>query len=249
MLRDSIYMQAHIAQTRANVEYTLKTYRANIVFVDQVIFHNAFSAIISTIKPAAPFPMEYMEQTSPIKTSHSRMSALDREEFLSEATDHTQDDENDEDSEDSISVAFIDPLGHLWLGVGVFLSLHNISNDESSDDEDMTPPTEISAHHRRCNESLALGNPFFMGHKRSLWSSLQSDTKRPAQKRITKSRGCQADEEEETSGTSSSYDASPLVSSTPLSKTLDVTPQEEIVQTPMSIVVQRLVQKVQDDSH
>ena len=109
--------------------------------------------------------MENIEQTSPIKASYSRMSALDREEFLSETTDHTQDDESDEDSEDSIS------------------------NDESSDDEDMTPPTASSAHHRRCNESLALGNPFIMGHKRSLWSLIQTDTKRPARKRITVSRG------------------------------------------------------------
>ena len=92
MPRDSVYMQADIAQTRANVEYTLKTYRANIMFVDQVIFHNAFGAIISIIKPAVPYPMEYIEQTSPIKTSYSRMSALDREELLSETTDHTQDD-------------------------------------------------------------------------------------------------------------------------------------------------------------
>ena len=210
MLRDSVYMQADIAQTRANVEYTLETYRANIIFVDQVIFHNAFSAIISTIKPAAPYPMEYIEQTSPIKTSYSHMSALDREELLSETTDHSPDDDNDEDSEDSIS------------------------NDKSSDDQDTTPPTESSAHHRRCNESLALGNPFVMSHKRSLWSSIQSDTKRPAWKRINKWRGYQ---EEETPGTSSSYDAPPLVSWTPLSKTPDETPLEEIVQTPKSIVV------------
>ena len=79
-------------------------------------------------------------------------------------TDHTQDDDNDEDSEDSIS------------------------HDESSDDEYTTPPTASSAQDRRCNESLALGNPFVMGHKRSLWSSIQTDTKRPARKRILNQR-------------------------------------------------------------
>lgn len=83
-----------------------------------------------------------------------------------------------------------------------------------------------------------------MGHKRNLWSSIRTDTKRPARKRITKSRGYQADEEEETPGTSSSYDAPSRVSSTPLSKTSGETPQEKNVQTPMSIVVQHSVQEV-----
>lgn len=89
--RDIFYMQVDIAQTRASVEYTLKTYRTNIMFVDQVIFHNAFSAISSSIRLAPPIPMEYYKQISPIKTSYSRMSALDREELLNETMINTQD--------------------------------------------------------------------------------------------------------------------------------------------------------------
>ena len=51
-LRDAVMMQADIAQTRANLHSTLKTYRANAEFVDQLVFLNAFNAIIDMIKPA-----------------------------------------------------------------------------------------------------------------------------------------------------------------------------------------------------
>ena len=101
LLRDAMYMQADILQTRSNVEHALKTYHANIVYVDQIIFHNAFSAIISCIKPASPIPNRFVKQTSPIKTSYSRMSAIDREEQFSKTTDHTQADGDDKESNDS----------------------------------------------------------------------------------------------------------------------------------------------------
>ena len=214
LLRDAVYMLADIIQTRSNVAYALKTYRANIVYVDQVIFHNAFSAIISCIKPVPPIPNRFVKQTSSIKTSYSWMSAIDREEQLSETTDHTEAYGDDEESNDSYG------------------------NDESSSDEDMSPPSSSSAHHRRCNESLALGNPFVMGHKRSLWTSLQSDTKRPARKRVSRPRPFQDEYEEEIPGTSSSKDAPPY---TPLSKTnvaVPHLPSPAMVQPPIIDAVQ-----------
>ena len=103
-------------------------------------------------------------QTSPITTSYSRMSAINREDLLSETTDHTEEnnDDNDDDDDDEYS------------------------DDESgSDDEDMTPPGSSSDHHRRCQEDLTRYNhPYVMGHKRSLWASIQTDTKRPARRKI-----------------------------------------------------------------
>ena len=142
------------------------------------------------------------------------MSAIDREEQLSETTDHTQADGDDEESNDSYS------------------------NDESSSDEDMAPPSSSSAHHRQCNESLALGDPFVMGHKRSLWTSIQSDTKRPARKRFSRPRPFQDEYEEETPGTSSSKDAPPY---TPQSKTnlaVPHLPSPATVQLPIIDAVQ-----------
>ena len=102
LLRDAIMMQADIKQTRSNVTHTLNTYRANSEYVDQIVFHNAFSAIIHAIRPAPPSQQLYAYQTSPIKNTFSRMTATNREEHLSETTDHTQhnecsDDESDED--------------------------------------------------------------------------------------------------------------------------------------------------------
>ena len=94
------------------------------------------------------------------------MSAINREDLLSETTDHTEenDDDNDDDDDDEYS------------------------DDESrSDDEDMTPPGSSSDHHRRCQEDLTRYNhSYVMGHKRSLWASIQTDTKRPARRKIIK---------------------------------------------------------------
>ena len=164
LLRDALQMQADESQTRANVVFTLNTYRSNAQFLDQIVFHDAFSAIINNIKPMPPVPLSYALQTSPITTSYSRMSAINREDLLSETTDHTEenDDDNDDDDDDEYS------------------------DDESgSDDEDMTPPGSSSDHHRRCQEDLTRYNhPYVMGHKRGLWASIQTDTKRPARRKI-----------------------------------------------------------------
>ena len=218
LLLDAVYMQADILQTRSNVEHALKTYRANIVYVDQVIFHNAFhnafSAIISCIKPVPSIPNRFVKQTSPIKTSYSRMSAIDREEQLSETTNHTQADGDDEESNDSYS------------------------NDESSSDEDMTPPSSSSAHHRRCNESLALGNPFVMGHKRSLLSLIQSDTKHPARKRVSRPHPFQDEYEEETPDTSSSKDAPQFTLQSKTNFVVPHLPSPAMVQPPTTDAVQ-----------
>ena len=70
--RDAVMMQADVAQTRANLKYTLKTYRANTEFVDQLIFHNAFNAIIDVIKPAPPIPQNYAVRSSPRRNVISR---------------------------------------------------------------------------------------------------------------------------------------------------------------------------------
>ena len=137
LLRDALQMQADESQTRANVAFTLKTYRSNAKFLDQIVFHDAFSAIISNIKPMFPAPQSYALKTSPATTSYSRMSAINREDLHSETTDHTEenDDDNDDDDDDEYS------------------------DDESgSDDEDMTPPTSSSDHHRRCREDLTRYN-------------------------------------------------------------------------------------------
>ena len=140
-------MQAEESQTRANVTFTLNTYRSNAQFSVQIVIHDAFSAIISNIKPMPPVPQSYALKTSPITTSYSRMSAINREDLLSETTDHTEenDDENDDDNDE-------------------------YSDDESgSGDEDMTPPTSSSDHHRRCQEDHTRYNhPYVMDHKRSL---------------------------------------------------------------------------------
>ena len=99
--------------------FTLNTYRSNAQFFGQIVFHDAFSAIINNIKPMPPAPQSYALQTSPITTSYSRMSAINREDLLSETTDHTEenDDDNDDDDDDEYS------------------------DDESEgDDEDMNPP-------------------------------------------------------------------------------------------------------------
>ena len=93
------------------------------------------------------------------------MSAINREDLLSETTDHTGDNDDNNDDDDD-----------------------EYSDDESEgDDEDMTPPGSSSDHHRRCQEVLTRYNhPYVMGHKRSLWASVQTDTKRPARRKITK---------------------------------------------------------------
>ena len=141
-------LRADKSQTSANVVFTLNTYRSNAKFLDHRVFHDAFSAIINIIKPMPPASQSYALKASPITISYSRMSAINREDLLSETTDHTDesDDDNDDDDDDEYS------------------------NDESgSDDEDMTPPGSSSDHHRRCQEDLTRYNhPYVMGHKRSL---------------------------------------------------------------------------------
>ena len=145
-------MQADESQTRANVIFTLNIYRSNAQFLDQIVFYDAFSAIINNIKPMPPAPQSYALQISPVTTSYSRMSAINREDLLSETTDHTEenDDDNDDDDDDDDDDEY--------------------SDDESgSDDEDMTPPGSSSDHHRRCQEDLTRYNhPYVMGHERSL---------------------------------------------------------------------------------
>ena len=159
LLRDAVQIQADESQTRANMVLTSNAYRTNAQFLDQIVFHDAFSAIINNIKPMPPAPQSYALQTSPITTSYSRMSAINREDLLSETTDHTEenDDDNDDDDDDEHS-----------------------DNESGSDDEDIKPPGSSSDHHRRCQEDLTRYNhPYIMGHKRSLWASIQTDTKRP----------------------------------------------------------------------
>ena len=194
LLRDALQMQADDSQTRANVVFTLNTYRSNAQFLDQIVFHDAFSAIINNIKPMPPAPKSYALQTSPITTSYSRMSAINREDLLSETTDHTEenDDDNDDDDDDEYS------------------------DDESEgDDIDMTPPGSSSDHHRRCKEDLTRYNhPYVMGHKRSLWASIQTDTKRPARRKIIKTSD--DNEFEETPGPSSSMHAPPMLQDPPI---------------------------------
>ena len=53
-----------------------------------------------------------------------------------------------------------------------------------------------------------------MGHKRSLWASIQTDTKRPARRKIIKTSD--DSEPNETPGTSSSMNAPPLLQDSPL---------------------------------
>ena len=84
-----------------------------------------------------PAPQPYALQTSPITTSYSRMSAINREDLLSETTDHTEENDDDIDADDD----------------------DEYSDDESgSDDEDMTPPGSSSDHHRRCQADLTRYN-------------------------------------------------------------------------------------------
>ena len=56
LLRDAVQMQADESQTRANVLFTLNTYRSNAQFLDQIVFYDAFSAVINNIKPMPPAP-------------------------------------------------------------------------------------------------------------------------------------------------------------------------------------------------
>ena len=130
LLRDAVQMQADESQTRANVVFTLNTYRSNAQFLDQIVFHDAFSAIIDNIKPMPSAPQSYALQTSPITTSYPRMSAINREHLLSETTDHTEenDDDNDDDDDDEYS-----------------------DHESEGDDIDMTPPGSSSDDHRRYN--------------------------------------------------------------------------------------------------
>ena len=141
-----------------------------------------------------PVPQSYALQTSPITTSYSRMSVINREDLLSETTDHTEENEDDNDDDDD----------------------DEYSDDESgSNDEDMTPPTSSSDHHRRCQEDLTLYNhPYVMGHKRSLWASIQTDTKRPARRKIIKTSDDSMPNE--SPGTSSSTNAPPMLQDPPL---------------------------------
>ena len=143
-----------------------------------------------------PALQSYALQTSPITTSYSRISAIKREDLLSETTDHTEEngDDNDDDDDDD----------------------DEYSDDESgSDDEDMTPPGSSSDHHRRCQEDLTRYNhPCVMGHKRSLWASIQNDTKHPARRKIIKTSD--DNEFKETPGTSSSMNAPPMLQDPPL---------------------------------
>ena len=53
-----------------------------------------------------------------------------------------------------------------------------------------------------------------MGHKRSLWASIQTDTKRPARRKIIKTSD--DSEPKETPGTSSSMNAPPMLQDPPL---------------------------------
>ena len=226
LLRDALQMQAEESRTRANVAFTLKTYRSNAQFSDQIVFHDAFSAIISNIKPMPPVPQSYALKTSPITTSYSRMSAINREDC--ETTDHTEanDDENDDDDDE-------------------------YSDDESgSDDDDMTPPTSSSDHHRRCQEDLTRYNhPYVMGHKRSLRASIQTDTKRPARRKIIKTSD--DSEPDETPGTSSSMNAPPLLQHPPLAidvvtpalKTAGVSRMTVSVQQPIKEEEQQQLQR------
>ena len=122
------------------------------------------------------------------------MSAINREDLLSETTDHTEENEDDNDDDDD----------------------DEYSDDESgSNDEDMTPPTSSSDHHRRCQEDLTLYNhPYVMGHKRSLWASIQTDTKRPARRKIIKTSDDSMPNE--SPGTLSSTNAPPMLQDPPL---------------------------------
>lgn len=190
-LRDAVMMQANLAQTRANLQFTLKTYQANAEFVDQLLFHNAFHAIIDVIKPAPPPPQSYVQRSSPKRTSFSRMTAENRMELLSETTDHTQDDAEDADDDEDDESEY--------------------SDDESSGDETMTPPTISSAHRRRCEADLRkLNHPYVMGNKRSLWASIQTDLQPPRRKRIARTIHREDDETPGTSSSKQSVPSSPM---------------------------------------
>ena len=165
------------------------------------------------LQPMPPAPQSYALQTSPITTSYSRMSAINREDLLSETTDHTEenDDDNDDDDDDEYS------------------------DDESEgDDIDMTPPGSSSDHYRRCQEDLTRYNhPYVMGHKRSLWASIQTDTKRPARRNIIKISD--DNEFKETPGTSSSMHAPPMLQDPPLVND-DIVPALKTAGVPRMIV-------------
>ena len=79
----------------------------------------------------------------------------------------------------------------------------------------MIPLTSSSDHHRRCQEDLTRYNhPYVMGHKRCLWTSIQTDTKRSARRKIIKT--LDDSEPKETPGTSSSMNAPPMLQDPPL---------------------------------
>ena len=147
LLRDAIMMQADIQQTRSNVLHTLNTYRVNAEYVDQIVFHNAFSAI----NPAPPSQQLYALKTSPIKNTFSRITAANREEHLSETTDHTQDGDD------------------------------KCSDHESDEEPPTPPTVSSAHHRRCQEDLKSFNHPFVMGHKRSLWhrcnqtSHIQSD--------------------------------------------------------------------------
>ena len=148
------------------------------------------------------------------------MSAINRENLLSETTDYTEekDDEHDDDDDE-------------------------YSDDESgSDDEDMTPPTPSSDHHRRCQEDLTRYNhPCVMGHKRSLWASIQADTKRPARTKIIKTSD--DSEPNETPGTSSSMNAPPLLQDPPLAIDVVISALKTAGVSRMTVPIQQLIKE------
>ena len=189
LLRGALQMQADESQTRANVVFTLNTYRSNAHFSDQIVFHDAFL---------------YNHQQHQANASSTTVICIEDKSnhniILCETTDHTEenDDDNDDDDDDEYS------------------------DDESgSDDEDMTPPTSSSDHHRRCQEDLTRYNhPYVMGHKRSLWASIETDTKRLARRKIIKTSD--DSEPKETPGTSSSMHAPPMLQDPPLASNVIV---------------------------
>ena len=73
-----------------------------------------------------------------------------------------------------------------------------------------------------------------MGHKRSLWASIQTDTKRPARRKITKASD--DNEFKETPGTSSSMQAPPMLQDPPPLVNDDIVPALKTAGVPRMIV-------------
>ena len=135
------------------------------------------------------------------------MTAQDRMEQLSETTDRTQEGNADDDEDDE----------------------SQYSDDESSGDKTMTPPTVSSAHRIRCEADLrTLNHPIVMGNKRSLWASIQTDLQRPRRQRIAIAI---YQEDEDTPGTSSSKQAIPSSPTSPF-HIEDPPPASQEVSTP-----------------